>query len=100
MERTRKHLLATALALAAALILAVPALAADTSEDGYTIVSTADELMAELSKGTQKIRFGNNIDIRLLNLSGADRPLPVHLPHRLLGLGEGAAAHPLAQLRA
>ena len=54
MERTRKHLLATALALAAALILAVPALAADTSEDGYTIVSTADELMAELSEGTQK----------------------------------------------
>ena len=63
MERTRKHLLAAALALAAVLILAVPALAADTSEDGYTIVSTADELMAELSKGTQKIRFGNNIDM-------------------------------------
>lgn len=63
MARTRKHLLAAALALAAALILAVPALAADTSEDGYTIVSTADELMAELSKGTQKIRFGNNIDM-------------------------------------
>ena len=62
MERTRKHLLATALALAAALILAVPALAADTSADGYTIVSTADELMAELSKGTQKIRFGADID--------------------------------------
>ena len=63
MARTRKHLLAAALALAAVLILAVPALAADTSEDGYTIVSTADELMAELSKGTQKIRFGNNIDM-------------------------------------
>lgn len=62
MERTRKHLLATALALAAALILAVPALAADTSEDGYTIVSTADELMAALSEGTQKIRFGVDID--------------------------------------
>ena len=67
MERTRKHLLAAALALAAALILAVPALAADTSEDGYTIVSTANELMAELSKGTQKIRFGANIDMSNLS---------------------------------
>ena len=59
MERTRKHLLAAALALAAALILAVPALAAD----GYTEVDTAEELIAEIAVGTSQIRFVDDIDM-------------------------------------
>lgn len=59
MERTRKHLLAAALALAAALILAVPALAADD----YTEVDTAEELIAEIAAGTSQIRFVDDIDM-------------------------------------
>lgn len=59
MARTRKHLLAAALALAAALILAVPALAADD----YTEVDTAEELIAEIAAGTSQIRFVDDIDM-------------------------------------
>ena len=63
MERTRKHLLAAVLALAAALILAVPALAADE----YTLVGTADELMTALNSGAEKIRFTKDIDMAALS---------------------------------
>ena len=68
MERTRKHLLATALALAAALILAVPALAAD----GYTEVDTAEELFSALNNKAEAVRLTGNIQVsQSINIDGA-----------------------------
>lgn len=68
MERTRKHLLAAALALAAALILAVPALAAD----GYTEVDTAEELFSALNNKAEAVRLTGNIQVsQSINIDGA-----------------------------
>lgn len=58
MERTRKHLLAAALALAAVLILAVPALAAD---EEFVEVRTETELIAALNDSEKDIVFTEDI---------------------------------------
>lgn len=61
MKRKIKNCLALVMTLILALALAVPVLAAETDGDGYTVVTTAYELVEALTNGTTFIKMGNNI---------------------------------------
>lgn len=62
MKKKIKTWLALVMTLVLALALVVPTLAADSSEDEYTVVATADEILGAFDTGATKIRLGNDIE--------------------------------------